>query len=375
AYNGRGIALVQLDRASEALASYDRAIALKPDYADAHHCRGNILSDLRRLDEALASYGRAIAIRPEASASLAAFVYVALGICDWPAVERARAPLLESCRRPTFTGACFPVLAITDDLSVQQAAAQNFVRNNAIAVAQPPRPKRAAADGKLRIGYVSADFKNHPVAHLIAELIEVHDRARFVITGFSAGADDRSPMRARLGRAFDAFVDVRSMSDERFGEAVRKAQIDILVDLGGHTHDSRILALAGRPAPVQVTYLGYPATCGAPFIDYAIVDKFVVADGEEKLFTEQLVYLPDCYQANDRKRPVAERTPSRSECGLPEGGFVFCCFNHPNKIGPHVFDVWMRILTAVPDSVLWLLQANAWAPGNLRREAQARGVD
>jgi protein O-GlcNAc transferase len=381
AHNGRGIALCNLGRPAEALASYDRAIALKPDYADAYQCRGNLLNDLGRLNEALESYGCAIAIKPEASASLAAYVHVALGLCDWPAAESARTALLESCRTPAFNGACFPVLAISEDLGVQQAAAQNFVRNNVSLTSAPtrtnapPRPNKASGDGKIRLGYLSPDFRNHPTAYLIAELIEVHDRDRFDILGFSVGDDDRSAMRQRLSRSFDVFVDASRMSDDQLVGAIRQAQIDILVDLGGHTHGSRIMALAGRPAPVQVTYLGYPGTTGAPFIEYAIVDKFVIADGADRYFTEKLAYLPDCYQVNDRKRSISERTPSRAECGLPEGVFVYCCFNHPNKIGPQVFDVWMRVLAAVPNSVLWLLQSNTWVPENLRREARARGVN
>jgi predicted O-linked N-acetylglucosamine transferase (SPINDLY family) len=375
AYNGRGIALFRLNRAAEALASCDRALAINPQYADAHHCRGNALVDLGRLMEALASYGRALATKPDASQSLAAYVYVARDICDWTAAEDARQALLESCCRPTFRGACFPILTICDDPEIQLAAAQNFVRNTSTSTSSAELPNIIEGRRKIRVGYLSADFRNHPTSYLIAELIEIHDRTAFEVFGFSSGLDDQSPMRTRMVKAFDVFKDMHGLSDQDLARAVREANIDILVDLGGHTRESRMLALTTRLAPIQATYLGYPATTGAHFIDYAIVDKFIIAEGMDKFFTEKLAYLPDCYQVNDRKRAVSTLTPSRADCELPENAFIFCCFNHANKIGPNVFDVWMRILTRVPNSVLWLLHTNGWMAQNLRKEAEARGVD
>ena len=175
-------------------------------------------------------------------------------------------------------------------------------------------------------------------------------------------------------KAFDVFADIGHLSDEALVEAIRENQIDILIDLGGHTDASRILALARRAAPVQVTYLGYPATVGADFIDYTLADKFVVPESEMHHFSEKLAYLPECFQVSDRKRRVDPRTPTRSECGLPEDGFIFCSFNNPYKINPPVFDVWMRLLNKVPGSVLWLFAENKWAQTNLSREAQARGI-
>ena len=375
ACNNRGNALRDLARLEDALKSYEAALALRPDHPEAHYNRGMVLKDLKRLDEALASFGKTLALKPEHFNALGQYVFAARSMCDWPMAQRAETALIDACKLPNFSCSPFFVSFISDDPAVQRMAAEGFIRNNSMQTSAPFRPERIGKRDKLRIGYLSADFRQHPVAVLIAELIELHDRSRFEVFGFSAGPNDRSALRTRLQGAFDAFVDVRSASDTALQQAIRKAQIDIVVDVGGHTEEGRILALAQRTAPIQVTYLGYPGTVGAQFIDYAIVDRCVVPDSAARFFTEKLAYLPHSYQANDRKRAIAERVPTRSACGLPDHAFVFCCFNASYKIAPVVFDHWMRILTAVPGSVLWLLADNRWAGNNLRKEAQSRGVD
>jgi predicted O-linked N-acetylglucosamine transferase (SPINDLY family) len=373
AHHGRGIALSRLNRHEEAVASHSRALAIDPSNADASYSRGNALKELNRLPEAMSSYEQAAASEPDHPLALSAIAYLALCLCDWEVLGRVRQPLFESCMLPTFKGMCFPVLAMSDDLALQEATARHYVQNNLPQMSAKP-PIQRHPGRRIRLGYLSADFGDHPTSYLLAELIELHDRDRFEVYGFSVGSDDRSQMRQRLRSAFDDFIDVRGMSDEALAAAIRNAEIDIIIDLGGHTHDGRILALAGRPAPVQVTYLGYPGTVGAPFIDYAIVDRHVVPVEAEQYFQEKLIRLPDAYQVNDRKRQIGELTLSRSDCGLPDDGFVFCCFNHVNKINPAVFDTWMRILQGTPRSVLWLLQDNEWASENLRNEAIRRGA-
>ncbi len=232
-------------------------------------------------------------------------------------------------------------------------------------------PKRHS---RLRLGYLSAELRTHPIPCLVAQLFEEHDRSCFEVFAFSYGDDDGTPMRRRLEQAFDGFFDVRGLSDEAIARRIREQEIDIMVDLTGHTAGSRLEILASRPAPVQLHYIGHPGTLGADFIDYLIVDPFVVPAEEQQHYSEALVYLSQCYQANDRKR-IARRSPThRAEAGLPADGFVFCCFNQTYKITPPCFDVWMRLLHAVPGSVLWLLADNRWAEDNLRREAAARGV-
>jgi len=228
---------------------------------------------------------------------------------------------------------------------------------------------------RIRLAYLSGDFHEHATADLTAELFERHDRDRFEVVAYSYGHDDHSPMRRRLERVFDRFVDIATLSHRDAAARIHEDRIDILVDLKGYTHGARPQIMAYRPAPVQVNYLGYPATMGADFIDYIIVDSFVVPSDQQPFFTERLVHLRGCYQASDTRRVIAATAPSRADCGLPRDAFVFCCFNNSYKITPAFFAIWMRLLNAVRDSVLWLLAPNDLVRRNLRREAEQRGVD
>jgi protein O-GlcNAc transferase len=233
-----------------------------------------------------------------------------------------------------------------------------------------PRPERRTRE-RLTVGYLSSDFQEHATAQLMAELFEVHDRARFRVLAYSYGRDDGSAMRMRLKDAFEAFVDLEHASHDEAARRIREDEVDILVDLKGYTTGARPEIVARCPAPVQISYLGYPGTLGMPAIDYVLVDAFVVPGEQRQHFSENVVYLPGCYQVNGRGRPIANR-PSREECGLAEGAFVYCCFNAAHKITAQVFDVWMRLLRDVPESVLWLLEPHATAAENLRREAEGR---
>ena len=224
------------------------------------------------------------------------------------------------------------------------------------------------------MAYLSADFHDHPVAYLTAGLFEHHDRSRFEITALSFGPDQASPTRDRIKGAVEHFIDVRSQSDQDIAELIRRLEIDIVIDLMGLTRHSRVGVLARRSAPIQVNYLGYSGTTGANYIDYILADATVIPEEHCAFYTEQVVWLPDCYLVNDDRRAICERTPSRGECGLPEDGFVFCCFNNPGKLAPATFQVWMRLLNATPDSVLWLSKADPTVQANLRREAERCGV-
>jgi protein O-GlcNAc transferase len=225
---------------------------------------------------------------------------------------------------------------------------------------------------RIRLAYLSADFHQHPTAQLMAELFERHDRARFEVTAIAFGPDDNSALRARLKKAFDHFEDVRGKSDAEVARLLRAREIDIAVDLNGHTADARPGIFAHRPAPVQVNYLVYPGTTGAAFMDYVLADRIVLPADQQPFFSEKIVHMPDCYQANDATR-IVPPAPSRAEAGLPAEGFVFCCFNNSWKITAPVWGIWMRLLTQVPGSLLWLLDSPAAA--NLRAEAAARGVN
>jgi predicted O-linked N-acetylglucosamine transferase (SPINDLY family) len=228
---------------------------------------------------------------------------------------------------------------------------------------------------RIRVAYISSDFREHPVAQLAAGLFERHDRSRFEVTAISLRAEEpESDLRRRLKSAFARFVEVQSKSDSEIAGLIRQLEIDIVIDLNGLTDGRRPNILAQRPAPVQVSYLGYAGTMGTPNIDYILADATVIPADQQLFYTEKVVWLPDSFMVTDAGLPVAERTPARAECGLPERGFVFCCFNGSYKIAPEVFEIWMRLLKATPGSVLWLNENNATAVANLRRHAEARDV-
>jgi predicted O-linked N-acetylglucosamine transferase (SPINDLY family) len=297
-------------------------------------------------------------------------------VCDWSRygdlVGRLRLGVVQ---QPEPDLSPFVLLSIPSTRAEQLACARKYAAAVQREAGRPPgfRFERGSRQ-RLRIGYLSGDFREHAIAMLSAELFELHDRSRFEVFGYSLGPDDRSARRARIARAFDRFTDVSGTSSIAAASAIHADRIDILVDLHGYTELARLDALALRPAPIQVTYLGYPGTTGADFIDYAVVDRVVAPPEEAGDFSEQLIHMPACYQVNDRRRPLPQTRPRR-ELGLPESAFVFCCFNASYKLAPEIFSVWMRLLHAVPDSVLWLLEGNPWAVDNLRREARARGVE
>ena len=361
-----GNALRDQHRLDDAVSSYRRALALNPDYAAAHYNLGGVFADRRELGEAVVMLGRAALQLEDATTE---WFYARKRMCDWADYRKD-----EAKARTAVGKQAFALLALDSSPAEQLDCA----RRAAAALAVPkslmfPR-LRPKPGGRIRIGYVSANFRPHAGAFLIAGLIEQHDRQDFEIVGYAASPDDGSQMRARLASSFDRFVDISGTTDRDAARRVHAEGIDILVDLNGFTQRARTAILAYRPAPIQVNYLGYPATTGADFIDYILVDPFVVPVDQQPFFSERLVHLPDCYQCNDDKRPISDHTPSRAECGLPENGFVFCCFNNAYKITPDFFDIWMRLLGAVSGSVLWLMDDNFWEKANLAREAAARGI-
>jgi protein O-GlcNAc transferase len=230
------------------------------------------------------------------------------------------------------------------------------------------------AHDRIRIGYLSADFRNHPVGRLAVGLLEAHDKSRFETIALSFGPDDGSDQRRRIKSAVEDFIDVRNRSDADLAAFIHRREIDILIDMMGFTLAGRFGVLALRAAPVQVNFLGYPATMGADWVDYIIADRTIIPAEHFQFYGERVVWLPHTYQANDNKSRVAERVPTGAECGLPESAFVFCCFNNTFKITPRIFDVWMRLLPATANSVLWLLGTNSTAERNLRSEAERRGI-
>ena len=375
AYIYRGHALADLGRFEEALASYDKALALNPAHADARLHRARLLGKLDRHAEAIAEYEKLRATAPELSALFNDFARCRAEICDWS----DRAQLAEEIIAGVASNepAVDPFLLLSFDSTPQQqlACARNWLHFKKMVASDRQWNMADFAGDRIRVAYLSADFHRHATAHLIAELFEIHDRNRFEIIGVSYGPDDGSNIRSRLIKSFDRFFDVATRTDEEIAKLLRDLKIHIAVDLKGHTTDARLGILARRAAPIQATYLGFPGTSGADFIDYVIADKIVLPADQQPFFSENIVHLPDSYQVNDSKRQISSPIPSRDELGLPEDGFVFCCFNNTWKLTSGLFDIWMRLLTATENSVLWLYQSNALAAVNLCKEAQARGVD
>jgi predicted O-linked N-acetylglucosamine transferase (SPINDLY family) len=375
AHFNRGIAWLALNLREEAVADLSRAIALRPHHAEALRARGHALMGLRRYEQAAASYREALSHDPRLPYVSGDLAHAQAHLCDWTDHDGNVRRLLAGVRADLPVCVPFTLVALCDDPPAQLQCAATYARKIQSAADPLPLVPVRRQRGKLRVAYLSANFHEHAVAYLIAELFELHDRSRFEIVGVSFGPESTGPMRARLVAGFDRFVDVRALGDREAAEVIRGLAPDIAVDLMGYTEDARPGILARRPAPIQVNFLGYPATMGADFIDYIIADRFIVPDDREGGYSERVVRLPDCYQVNDTKRRIADRAPAREALGLPENGFVFCCFNNAFKITPAVFDVWMRLLRRVDGSVLWLLAGNEPMQRNLQREAQARGVD
>ncbi|HWX90920.1 MAG TPA: tetratricopeptide repeat protein [Rhizomicrobium sp.] len=370
ALSNRGHTLREMNRPHEALESYEAALSIEPNYCKAINSRGAVLSDLGRFQEALTCHERVLAIDPHFPTALADAASAALNLCDWPKAAKFGDEI-----KLHLTGDHLvvpPLLALFYDWGpdVQALCAKAYVKDIS---SRPIGSGAVHRHAKIRVAYMSSDFRRHPITSVVTELFELHDRSRFEIVGVSMGEDDGSEIRARVARAVDRFVDVRMLSDRGAAELLHSLEVDILVDLNGHTQGARPAILSHRAAPVQVNYMGYPGTMGADFIDYIIADKTVVPFDQQPFFKEKIVHLPDTYWACDTKRTVGE-SPSRREASLPDRGFVFCCFNNNRKVTPAMFDVWMRLLKAVPDSVLWLKKPNDAAMANLQREAAAREV-
>ena len=332
---------------------------------------GRHLEDKGRYADALACLSRSLRVEPKQPDVLHHWVFLRAKQCLWPVYEAVDG--IDEAYMRECTSA-LAMISLSEEPQEQLAAAQRYVQQKVHMPTRHLAPSKPHGHKKLRIGYCSGDLCLHPVAMLTVELFEHHDRERFEIYGFDWSREDRSDLRQRVISAMDHFERIHSLSDEAAARLIREKEIDILIDLQGQTLGARPNMLAYRPAPVQITYLGLPATTGLPFIDYVIADHFLIPEAMAANYSEKPLYMPDVYQVSDRKRAVGE-TPTRASCGLPDDAFVFCSFNNNYKYNAEMFGVWMNILQRTPGSVLWLLADNVWAQNNLKREAVARGVD
>jgi predicted O-linked N-acetylglucosamine transferase (SPINDLY family) len=373
----QGFVALDLERWQDVVASADKAVALKPDYPEAFQIRGNALMNMKRYVEAIRSYEQVLACKPDFQYTRGLLLHVKMLICDWNGLDRDVQSMVAGIRNGRPVALPFPLFPVVEDVSVLHKSAQVWVEN--AYAAKPELPAlihtNTAAPEKLRVGYFSGDFRDHAVAVLTAELFESHARSRFEITAFSLGRDNRpTPLRQRLEKAFDRFVDVSDKSDVEVARLARSLGIDIAVDLSGHTGGSRMGIFVQRAAPLQVSWLGYPGTVGSDCIDYLIGDPTIIPPEHQAHYSEKIAYLPHCYLPHDSSRAIAE-APTREQVGLPAEGFVFCCFNNSYKITPEVFSSWMRILSRVEHGVLWLSSGDPVTVANLHGEAERRGVD
>ena len=410
AWGNRGLALRDLARFEEALASFDRVLALTPRNAIAWNSRGNVLRDLKRFDEAVESYGQAIDIHPgyaealnnrgyvrwtqknDHAAALAdleqalrldpghpyaegEILHLKMQGADWTDYEARKAALEAGVQGGRRVARPFLFQAVSDSPVDLQACSRIWARDMYLAVdALPHDPAARKGHTKIRLGYVSGEFRQQATQILMAGLYDAHDRNRFELVAVDNGYNDNSAMRTRLEKSFHQWIEISALSDEEAAAKIRAEEIDILVNLNGYFGSPRMGVFAHRPAPVQVNYLGFPATLGAPYMDYIIADAVVIPGDEQRFYDEKVVTLPGCYQANDnRGRTIAVR-PSRAEAGLPDTGFVFCNFNNAYKLTPETFAGWMRILKQVDGSVLWLLESPAPFAQNIRAAAEKQGV-
>ncbi len=377
AHNNFANMLQSVGRLDEALAHYKEAVEINPQLYQALQNLCNILNARKEYAQSLYYLKLAQQINPESPYLLGMDINARMHTCTWEALEERVQKITTALHAGSRAVNPFPPLAFLSDASTLTRAATLWVEHQVPERhVLPSIPFRARGSGrKIRVGYYSADFNTHATALLMAGVFESHDRDRFEWIAFSFGPMQDDPLSDRIRRAFDQFIDVRTYSDRVVAQLSRELSIDIAIDLKGFTHDARTGIFAERAAPIQVNYLGYPGSMGAPYIEYIIADPVIIPDNLVPNYTEAVVRLPYCYQANDNRRPIASNIPSRQSQGLPEGGRVLCSFNNNYKITPAVFDVWMRLLGRFPDCVLWLLQDNPAAADNLRLEAQKRGID
>ena len=406
-YSNLGSAYKKLGNFTESIFAYIKAIAIDPEKEDDYSNLASIYISLGQYDEAIDLSQKSLSINPNFSKAnfnlgqayanngdfvksipyyecallhddkshwLKGFLFQALmKTCDWKTYACDLTNLEQSINFGEKSSQNFILLGLTDSAELQLKASQTwsteFPQNDSLGPL-----KRRPAKPKIRLGYYSADFYHHATCMLMAELFEKHDKSKFELYAFSFGPDIKDPMRARVEAAFDQFIDVSTMSDKEVAEFSRMLGIDIAIDLKGSTKDHRFGIFSYRAAPIQLSYLGYPGTMGAEYIDYLIADRTLIPQESQKFYTEKIAYMPHSYQVNDRSRVISDRVFTKQEVGLPEEGFVFACFNSNYKITPDVFDVWARILKSVEGSVLWLFEDNKAAALNLRKEAHRRGL-
>jgi protein O-GlcNAc transferase len=374
AWLGRGNVFLNQRRYDDSIEAYAKALALKPELTNAWIGRANAFRKLNRFVDAANSYKQLLEVAPDYKFAKGHLLHLEMLVCDWEQFDAHVASITKDIHSGVKSADPFGYQAVANSARDLQRCAEIYAADRYPFTRSPLWCGEQYNNTRIRIGYLSGEFRNHVVAFLTAGLFELHDKKRFEIFAFDNGIDDGSDLRRRIHEAFDTVVDIRRLDDLHAAEIIKKNEIDILINLNGYFGDERTGVFSHRPAPIQVNYLGFTATMGADYMDYILADSYVIPPECRVLYTESVVYLPDTYQINDAKRPTAEPTPTRAELGLPETGFIYCCFNNSFKITPEIYSLWMRLLTDVESSVLWLTANNSTVSANLREESKRLGV-
>jgi len=374
-HHSLAIALHNNGQFEKALKSYNKVLSINPKNAEAYFNLGNLMLEFAKYDEAVLNYENALSLKSGIDCNFGNLLHTKMHICRWDNFSNDLEELLNKINHGEKTIDPFSLSSLIDDAKIQLKNAEIMVKDKFQVDNALSKINKYSNHTKIRIGYFSADFNQHPVSFLSAEIYELHNRSQFEIYAFSFGPDTNDEMNLRIKKGVDNFYDVHMMSDNDISLLSRSLEIDIAIDLGGFTANNRLDIFALSPAPIQINYLGYPGTLGANFIDYIVADEILIPESQKNNYSENIIYLPNCYMPQDRARVISDKPITRQECNLPEDSFIFCCFNNSFKITPIEFDIWMRLLSKIDGSVLWLLKANKTAEDNLRTEAKKRGIE
>ena len=374
-FNNRGIIFQHLNHFEKALASYDKAIEINPNYPETYNNKGNILKELKRYDEALTCYEKAIKLKSDFDYMLGKVLNLNMFLCNWIEFDSLIKEINNTIVKKSKVIEPFTFLGLIDNPVFLKLSSEKYIKNNFKKDLEIQSLAKYTNHKKPRIGYFSADFHNHATLHLMMDIFKNHNKSNFDFYGFSFGPQNNDIWNSQVKNYFLKFEDVSNNSDKEVAYLSRKLEIDIAIDLKGLTSNSRSGIFSYRAAPIQINYLGYPGTTGADYMDYIIADEVIIPKESSNNYTEKILYLPDCYQPNIKKREISKKSFKRSDFGLPENSFIYCCFNSNYKITPHIFNIWMNILKAVPNSVLWIYKTNETASKNLIKESKAKGVD
>lgn len=375
AYTNKAALLQAINRHHDALLTLIACVEVDPNNVTAYEGQGQLLGQFKQYDLSVNAFKRALEIDPNYSYGEGHLMHARLSCCDWTDYEESRQRIFDGIRAGKKVCGAMTIMSITDDAELARQCIEIYAKDKYGDPLFKLWNGEKYAHRRKRVAFISADFRIHPVGYLLIEMIENFDKEKFELSGVFTGTPDGSDLWKRYRCAFDHYLDAKNIPSYELAKLLRAMEIDIAIDLSGHTEGTRLDVLSHRPAPVQMTYLGFPGTLGLPFIDYLIADPRIIPPELQKHYAEKILYLPHCYLPRDTSVIPSQITPKRSDFGLPEEGFVFCSFNHDYKINPSMFKVWMDLLKEVPGSVLWLMKLNDAAYTKLIQCTREHGVD